>query len=329
MIAVACILVLAGLSGCGSESTDSPIRTKHVSKATYTGTWPATVDGGTLACDGSKGDAVTFSPDGSTDIYAMNGPAIDREASEGWKDFDDIWLKTPDGFPGPRVYDSLLDGGLEICEDHTGTPETASTTEAPETASTTEASAQPLPSALDTPLRGFMSKPQYWDQAFGAAIAEECAAAGYDGMTPVRAWRLTGGALACAGNPDIGAWDGRVVNLSVYFDPPVDERAALRELAAIYPADNQVTDIHIGHNSAITPPKYPDGSCEDSQFTSDALGAATSGVLASWTGNPRKSDVTLYSGNVTAADGSDAPFQSDTVRQALIGLGSNSPRDGC
>ncbi|CQD16627.1 hypothetical protein BN970_03548 [Mycolicibacterium conceptionense] len=65
-------------------------------------------------------------------------------------------------------------------------------------------------------------------------------------MTQVRAWRLPGGALACAANPAIGAWDGRVVNLNASFAPPVDERTALRELAAIYPANNQVTDIHYG-----------------------------------------------------------------------------------
>jgi hypothetical protein len=77
-----------------------------------------------------------------------------------------------------------------------------------------------------------MSKPQVWDQAFGAATADQCSDAGFDGITPVSAWRLKGGALACVGDPVLGAWDGRVVNLTVIFDPLVDTQSARRKLSS-------------------------------------------------------------------------------------------------
>ncbi len=63
-----------------------------MSKATFAGIWPLTIDSGTLACDMSKGvGAITFSPDDSTDIYAETGTAMDWASKERWKDFHDIW----------------------------------------------------------------------------------------------------------------------------------------------------------------------------------------------------------------------------------------------
>jgi hypothetical protein len=64
--------------------------------------------------------------------------------------------------------------------------------------------------------------------------AQQCSADGFVGVTPFSAWQLPGGALACAGNPALGAWDGRVVNLTVFFDPPVDAQPALQQIAGIF-----------------------------------------------------------------------------------------------
>jgi hypothetical protein len=99
------------------------------------------------------------------------------------------------------------------------------------------------------------------DQTFGSATAADCTAQGFDGMPPVHAWRLLGAGLACAGNPDFGAWDGRVVNVSLYFDPSVDAQTALHEVAGILPADSRVEGSAHGHNPSWS--KLADGTCEN------------------------------------------------------------------
>jgi hypothetical protein len=53
-------------AACGdATSWTNHVHAERVSKATFNGKWPVTVDGGTLACDGTKGDSITFSPDGT------------------------------------------------------------------------------------------------------------------------------------------------------------------------------------------------------------------------------------------------------------------------
>lgn len=92
------------------------VHTEYVSRATFHGTWPMTVDAGTLACDTSKGgSSVTFSPDGSTDVYAVNGTAMSWASSQGWKDVHGIWAVDPTGME-PRVNSSDFDAeGLRLC----------------------------------------------------------------------------------------------------------------------------------------------------------------------------------------------------------------------
>jgi hypothetical protein len=194
------------IGGCSNDASDS-VRTEHVSKATFNGLWPVTSESGTLACDMSKGGSITFTPDGTGDVYAENGTAMNWASKEGWKDFHDHWL-TAAG-PGPRVDSSDFDNyGHKLCGDDTATAAASRTT----TTTTVDTSAQPLPADADSALHGFMSKPAVWDQMFGAATADACTAEGFDGLTPVSAWRLPAGGLVCVGNPQFGAWDGRVVN---------------------------------------------------------------------------------------------------------------------
>jgi Protein of unknown function (DUF2511) len=318
--------LIVSVAACGSSTgTSSLIRTEHVSKATFAGKWPVTSESGTLACDQSKGGSITFSPDGSQDIYAENGTAMDWAAKEGWKEFHDIWLADPTG-AGPRVDASDFDAeGHRLCGDNSTVPTSAANT-ATTASSVPSASPQPLPPAHEATLRGFLSKAPFWDQTYGPAAAADCTSQGFDGMTPIRAWRLPGEALVCAGNPDFGAWDGRVVNVSLYFDPPVDAQTALQGIAHVLPTDSQVATSTDGHNPSWS--KIPDGTCEDVIFTSDALAAAESQVLPTWTGDPHKVSVTLYSGNETS-DGSDQTYPSGSVHSALVGLYSGGDNNGC
>jgi hypothetical protein len=95
--------LVAICAACGeSTNTTNLVHSEHISKTTFKGIWPVSVDGGTLTCDATKGGAITFTPDGSNDTYASNGTAMGWAPKEGWKDFRDIWLDDPDGL-GPKV----------------------------------------------------------------------------------------------------------------------------------------------------------------------------------------------------------------------------------
>jgi hypothetical protein len=112
------LLIAAGLTAtctaCSAGDT-SDAHSKHVSKATFKGKWPVTVDSGTLACHPTKGGSVTFSPDGTNDVYAENGTAKGWAAQEGWKDFREIWAIDPAG-PGPNVDATDFDNeGHKLC----------------------------------------------------------------------------------------------------------------------------------------------------------------------------------------------------------------------
>jgi hypothetical protein len=112
----------ATCAACGDATTTTTttsnlVHSEHVSKSTFKGKWPVAVDSGTLTCDATLGGAITFSPDGSTDVYAENGRAMNQESKEGWKDFREIWLPAayPDDF-GPNVNATDFDNeGQKLC----------------------------------------------------------------------------------------------------------------------------------------------------------------------------------------------------------------------
>jgi hypothetical protein len=92
------------------------VHSEHISKATFHGVWPVSVDAGTLTCDATKGSSITFTPDGSSDTYASNGTAMGWAPKEGWKNFRDIWLDDPTGFE-PKVNSSDFDAeGQKLCD---------------------------------------------------------------------------------------------------------------------------------------------------------------------------------------------------------------------
>jgi hypothetical protein len=129
------------IAACGGMSTDAQfVHSETVSKSTFKGTWPFIPDSGVLACDSSKGNAVTFTPTGSNTTYAENGPAIGWAPKEGWVPNDlHIWLTADGGqddTPGvPRVNGGdILNEGLKLCGAGRG-PVTSATAAAPVTSS--------------------------------------------------------------------------------------------------------------------------------------------------------------------------------------------------
>jgi len=115
---IATVLVLSAVcaTGCGT-SVGVQFHTEEISKSTFKGTWPLIPDSGVLACEDG---AVTFTPTGTKDVYALNGIA-DKAKGEGrWRNLEDIWL-TADGrqsdAPGAlRVSSSdLINEGLNLC----------------------------------------------------------------------------------------------------------------------------------------------------------------------------------------------------------------------
>lgn len=125
-IAVFVVALAISIAGCGSSSTATQfVHSETISKSTFKGTWPFIPDSGVLACDSSKGNAVTFTPTGSGTTYAENGPAIGWAAQEGWEPNDrHIWLTAGGGQDDRpnvlRVFGGdVIEEGLKLCRDAT------------------------------------------------------------------------------------------------------------------------------------------------------------------------------------------------------------------
>jgi len=134
--AIAAFVVVSAVSiaACGTSTNTHFVHSENISKSTFKGTSPFIPDSGVLACDSSKGNAVTFTPTGSTTTYAENGPAAGWAAREGWEPNDrHIWL-TADGRQDdtpnmPRVYGGdVIQEGLKLCGDATSATAAASST---------------------------------------------------------------------------------------------------------------------------------------------------------------------------------------------------------
>ena len=116
---IAAVLVLLALcaTGCGT-SVGVQSHTEEISKSTFKGTWPLIPDSGVLACEDS---AVTFTPTGTKDTYALNAIAGQDKEGGRRRNLEDIWL-TADGrqsdTPGVRRVSSsdLINEGLNLCQ---------------------------------------------------------------------------------------------------------------------------------------------------------------------------------------------------------------------
>src|SRR5262245_42823561 len=94
-IAALAVLALAACGGSGANQSET------INRDSFDGTWPFTVDAGTLRCDGSDGfGSVTFEADGT--VYALNG--IARQNGDG-EEVGPIWADSSDpSTGGPKVY---------------------------------------------------------------------------------------------------------------------------------------------------------------------------------------------------------------------------------
>jgi DNA-binding beta-propeller fold protein YncE len=126
----ATVLVLLALyaTACGSSTDTQFIHTEEISKSTFKGTWPLIPGSGVLACDTSKGDAITFTPTGTNTTYAVNATAGSRAKQEGWqRDLQHIWLTADGGqndIPGvPRLpLSDFINEGLKLCGNRSSPP---------------------------------------------------------------------------------------------------------------------------------------------------------------------------------------------------------------
>ena len=110
------------------------------------------------------------------------------------------------------------------------------------------------------------------------------------------------------------------MSVDLFFDPHVDAHKAIATVESILPPDSQQVGSFRGVNNDDS--KYPDGSCTQLVYASNALAAAVSKVNPQWTGDPHKMWVTLYSGN--APDGADRSFDPGSVHLVLMSLGGET-----
>ena len=114
---IAMVLVLLALyaTAC-STSGGAQFHTEKISKSSFKGTWALIPDSGVLACEGG---AVTFTPTGTNDTYAVNATA-GKAKEKGWQDLEHIWLSADGGqnnTPGvQRVsLSDFINEGLNLC----------------------------------------------------------------------------------------------------------------------------------------------------------------------------------------------------------------------
>jgi DNA-binding beta-propeller fold protein YncE len=113
----ATVLVLLTLHATAcSTSNGAQFHTEKISKSSFKGTWPLIPDSGVLACEGG---AVTFTPTGTNDTYAVNA-TVSKAKEKGWRDLEHIWLSADGGqnnTPGvQRVsLSDFINEGLNLC----------------------------------------------------------------------------------------------------------------------------------------------------------------------------------------------------------------------
>ena len=107
MTAMGALVVVLALSACGGGSANS----KEISSSDLGESWPLTVSGGTLHCEGSDGvGAVTIEVDGTT--YALNGIAEGQGAGVA---IDPIWAANPEIEGAKKNIGVLVSEGLALC----------------------------------------------------------------------------------------------------------------------------------------------------------------------------------------------------------------------
>jgi hypothetical protein len=313
LIAATVALLAMSVAGCGTSTPPKrqDVFSAHLTQATFKGVWPVIPSSGVLACDSAKGaGAVTFTPDGSGTTYAINGPALDWGKDLHWPDAKQIW--------SGGNWGGFIDTGLKMCADKADGP---------------SSSAAPSGSFSEADLRGYYSPLEYWDKTFQPATPADCTAQGAEvhpdgdplaSTNIAHAWRLAGGALACAAEPGPRS-AGRVDGVDLYFDPNVDSQAALNAIASILPADAKPDGSYHGTNAANS--KYPNGGCQVEVYGSDTLAAALTQFdpQDANAADPHKVTVQLSSGSIQPGGFADQPFDPASVQFATILAGDDPP----
>jgi hypothetical protein len=97
--------------------------------------------------------------------------------------------------------------------------------------------------------------------------------------------------------------------------------------SSILPGDSSNTATFNGTNNQAS--NNPSGSCLQMVYTSATLGNAVRQANPSWTEDPTKAIVTLYSGRATSADGLDTVYDANSVNLAAVAIGpENRGADG-
>lgn len=112
-LAASAFFVLTGTAAHAQTSTQ-PGTHQAITRATFAGAWPFTVDQGTLSC--YRGKAIIFTADGKT--YALNGAAqsVGQGLGYTWQRINAIWRDNPE-IPGTKVpITGLINAGLKLCK---------------------------------------------------------------------------------------------------------------------------------------------------------------------------------------------------------------------
>jgi hypothetical protein len=175
--------------------------------------------------------------------------------------------------------------------------------------------------------RGLMNLVPWWNQHHQPTSLDECTSQGESPVGVERAWKLGNDAVACYDDQPFDTWGFRVINVDIYFPKRVNAQQAVAVASSILPGDSSRTETLSGVNNEVS--KNSSGSCQQMVYTSAALGNVVRQANRSWTEDPTKATVTLYSGHTTSADGSDTAYNANNVNLAAVAIGpENRGADG-
>ncbi len=117
---IATVLVVVALyaTACHTSTDEQSIHTEEISKSTFRGTWPLIPDSGVLACEAG---AISFTPTGTNDTYAVNAIAYNFGKQYGWRqDLEHIWLTADGGQNDTQgvlrvTLSDFMNEGLKLC----------------------------------------------------------------------------------------------------------------------------------------------------------------------------------------------------------------------
>jgi hypothetical protein len=175
--------------------------------------------------------------------------------------------------------------------------------------------------------RGLLNLVSWWNQNHEAAPANQCLAEGEQPVGTERAWLLRTATVACYDDQPFVTWGGRMIDVNIYFPGQVDEQQAIAVALSVLPADSNPIGTFDGANRPYS--AKPNGSCRQTVYTSSTLAAAVRQANPTWSVDPAKATVTLYSGHATSSDGADKAYVSSSVNLASIAIGpENRGSDG-